>query len=203
MTIAIVTGSHRPKGESGRIGRWLHKKITADGQEAWVMDLSAVELPYWDEGMWGQEDLKDKWEDLWQPWAEKLRAAEGVVVVCPEWNGMMPAKLKNFFHLCSHREIGHKAGLIVTVSSGVNGVYPVIELRSHAVKNSKLCWLPEHLVVRNVQEMFQEKKPASEHEATLRERVDFTLKVFYEYVKALTLVRESGVTETDKFAYGM
>ena len=51
-----------------------------------------------------------------------------MAVVSPEWNGMVPSMLTNFFLLCSNNELAHKPGLLVGVSSGTGGSYPVAEL---------------------------------------------------------------------------
>jgi hypothetical protein len=39
--------------------------------------------------------------------------------------------------------------LIIAVSGGAGGgAYPVAELRMSSYKNSRICYLPEHLIVR-------------------------------------------------------
>ena len=64
---------------------------------------------------------------------------------------MVPAGLKNFFLCFGRNELAHKPGLIVGVSSADGGVYPVAELRMSSYKNSRICYIPEQLIVRNVE----------------------------------------------------
>ncbi len=44
-------------------------------------------------------------QKIWEPYAKRLQAADGFVVVSPEWHGMVPAGLKNFFLYCSPKEV--------------------------------------------------------------------------------------------------
>jgi hypothetical protein len=111
--------------------------------------------------------------------------------------------LKNFFLLCSADVFAHKPGLIVTVSAGAGGSYPVTELRTSSYKNTRLCYVPDHVIVRNVGQMLHGDQPADEHDVALRGRIEYSLRVLVEYAKALRLVRESGVIDLKAFPYGM
>lgn len=206
MHITLITGSHRPAGNSGRIGRAIEKQIQADGHTTTLIDLATTELPFWDEGMWGVEGLRDKWAVLWQPHAEALQKSDAVVVVTPEYHGMVSSRLKNFLLLCSPAETGHKAGFLVSVSSSAGGAYPVAELRAHGVKNNKLVWSPEHLIVRNADHMFADTAPEEHAKAAayLRDRLTFALGVFYQYADALTVMRAKGGQLNSKdYPFGM
>ena len=41
--------------------------------------------------------------------------------------------------------------LIVSISSGIGGADP-IELRSSSYKNSHILWIPENIIIRNVEQ---------------------------------------------------
>lgn len=101
-------------------------------------------------------------------------------------------------------ELSHKPALIVGVSSGDGGAYPVAELRMSSYKNNKLCYMPEHLIIRHVESVLNDNADNnSEADAYFRERIDWTLTQLKAYAIALKQVRDSGVTQTDKFANGM
>ena len=51
-------------------------------------------------------------------------------------------RLLNIFLLCGNGEFSHKPGLIVSVSSGNGGAYPIAELRSSSYKNTHIMWIP-------------------------------------------------------------
>jgi len=201
MKIAIISGSHRPLGESHRVARYIERQLHDLGvEDIYLFTLADNPLPLWDEGLWGDDP---KWKTLWGPIAAELRGAEGFVIVSPEWSGMVPAGLKNFFLLCDKELLAHKPGLIVTVSASMGGAYPVAELRSSSYKNTRICYIPDHVIIRNVGRMLHGDQPADEQDAAVRNRLTYCLKVLLEYTKALRLVRSSGVIDLKTFPYGV
>jgi len=201
MKIAIVTGSHRSKSQSERVGRYIEGQLKAlPGVTPWLFSLANNPLPLWDETIW---EGGETWKKSWTPIAQELRSADGIVLVSPEWAGMVPPGLKNFLLLCGTAEVGHKPVMITAVSSGIGGSYPISELRESGYKNNRLCYIPEHVIVRNAEKMLLGDKPADAHDESLRARLTFSLKVLIEYSKALKGVRESGVLDYKTFPYGM
>ena len=201
MKIAIVAGSHRREAESARVARYLEQELKKLGiSETYLLSLSGNPLPLWDEDVWSGDE---KWKSLWGPISKELKTSDALVVVSPEWSGMVPPGLKNFFLLCGADVLAHKPGLIVTVSAGTGGSYPVTESRISSYKNTRLCYVPDHVIVRNVGQMLHGDQAADEHDAALRGRITYSLRVLVEYAKALRLVRASGVIDLKAFPYGM
>lgn len=200
MKIGIISGSHRTNAESERVAKYIARDLEKQKVECVVISLSGNPLPLWDESFW---DNTEKWQKLWAPYAAILQSCEGFVIVSPEWSGMVPPGLKNFFLLCSHKDVGHKPALIVGVSSSRGGAYPISELRESSYKNIRLCIIPEHLIIRDVNNMLVEEKPASEDDAYIRQRITYADAVLLKYTEALTLVRRSGVIDHKAFPNGM
>lgn len=206
MNIVFIVGSHRQESESARVAAYLAERLAvlAPASSSSTIDLGKNPLPLWDEGKWGKDTSRDTaWATVWGPHSATLKAADGVVVISPEYAGMVPAALKNLFLLIDQGELAHKPGLIVGVSAGRGGTYPVAELRSSSYKNLQLNWIPEHLIVRDVSKMLKGDAPASDDDAHIRARSDYALKVLVEYVKALRLVRDSGVIDRKTYPFGM
>lgn len=202
MRIAIVVGSHRRGSESTRVGAFvaatLHRRFAPI--EVDTIDLAGNPLPLWDESAWLPEGDVAR---AWRPVRDRLRAADGFVVVTPEWAGTVPPGLKNLLLLCGPREVGHKPGLIVTVSSGRGGAYPAAELRVSGTKNNRLVWIPEQVLVQEVGAMLAGDEPAGERDGWIRGRIEFALRILLAYAEALRPVRASGVTEHPDFPHGM
>ena len=201
MKISIIAGSHRHEAESARVARYieavLRESVTSG---TYLFSLADNPLPLWDEGVWNNDP---KWQTVWSPIEAELSGSDGFVVVSPEWSGMVPAGLKNFFLLCGSDVLAHKPGLIVTVSASLGGAYPVAELRTSSYKNTRLCYRPDHVIVRNVGQMLHGEQPADEHDESLRSRIAYSVTMLLEYAKALRSVREAGVIEMTTFPYGM
>ena len=94
MRIGVIVGSHRTESESAKVGRFLSEALSAtDGVSTWTLDLGKNPLPLWDEALWSNGP---QWSMMPKLKAE-LDACDGFVVIAPEWHGMVPAALKNFF----------------------------------------------------------------------------------------------------------
>ena len=199
---AIVSGSHRCPSQTGKVARFFRQLIAAEFKDVdtYFLDLGETPLPLWDPGI---RERSDPWNRVWTPVSQELMDCTGVIVVTPEWSGMVPAALKNFFLLCEHHELSHKPGLIVAVSSGVNGAYPVAELRMSSYKNTQFCYIPEHIIVRNVRGILNESAEAPSDEAYLRRRACYALRLLVAYADALKTVRESGVVDLATYPFGM
>ena len=200
MKFVIISGSHRAQSQSERVAHYIADTVRASKGEAAVISLANNPLPLWDEGVWGDDP---KWKELWGPISKELRSADALVVVSPEWSGMVPPGLKNFFLLCSTADVGHKPALIVSVSSGIGGSYPVAELRVSSYKNTRLVYIPEHVIVRNVEEVLHGPTASGERDESTRARIGYGIRVLSEYAKALKGVRESGVIDHKNFPFGM
>lgn len=203
MKIAIISGSHRLKSQSLKVATHIQDTLDKDTDtETWLYSLEGNPLPLWDEGVW---DGEQKWLDILTPIREQLSSCEALVIITPEWHGQVPAGLKNFFLLFGKNELADKPALIVAVSSGIGGSYPVAELRMSSYKNSRICYIPEHVIIREVESILNkdEEDNDARSDSYIRERLQWSLNILKEYAKALKRVRESGVTQTDKFGNGM
>jgi len=203
MKYAIISGSHRSTSQSIKVSRYLSHVILQSQKDASVeiLDLGGNPLPLWDESFWSSDP---KWDKTWKPFSDKLRAADALVVVSPEWAGMAPAGLKNFFLFCSKGELAHKPGMIVSVSAGMNGAYPVAELRMTSGKNNQLVYIPDHVIVRTAEAVLNDlEKPASPIDESLRKRIHYSLNVLQQYALAFRQVRESGVLNLKDYPFGM
>jgi len=200
MKIAIIAGSHRENSESLRVANYICNQLQELEANSEVISLSKNPLPLWDEGVWGGDP---RWKDLWTPVAESLRAADAIVLIAPEWAGMVPPGLKNLLLLCSPKEVGHKPALIVGISGGVGGSYPVAELRLSSYKNNRIVYIPEQVIIRNVHELLKADGVEGDRDQTIRKRLRHALSILIEYGKALAAVRASGVIDYKEFPYGM
>lgn len=202
MKLGIISGSHRNPSQSEKVARYIDHQLSAKGEQSWLFSLADNPLPLWDQKVWENDD---GWQAMLSPLKEQLAECEGFVVISPEWHGQVPAGLKNFFLLFSRFELGHKPALITTVSSGDGGAYPVAELRMSSYKNNRICYIPEQLVLRNVESILNKDAAANDEsaDAYFRERIDWALELLLGYARALTAMRQTTKIFHDKFGNGM
>ena len=205
MKIGIICGSHRNTSQSGKISRLIERELLRRKlcQETWLYDLADNPLPLWDEGIWNGDQ---QWQERLAPLSAQLNSCDGFVVVTPEWHGMAPAGLKNFFLMwTAGGELAHKPALIVTVSTADGGSYPIAELRMSSYKNSRICYLPEHLIIRYVDTVFNEdpKDNKAEAQEYFEGRLGYCLEMLKEYAMAFKGIRASGKTSMETYTSGM
>ncbi len=177
--------------------------MTEMAVNAWLFDLAREKLPLWDEGVW---DGEEKWKKVWEPVSRELKACDGLVLIAPEYAGMVPPALKNFLLLAGTAEVAHKPALIVTVSAGMGGSYPNMELRASSYKNNRVVFIPDHVVIRNVEHLLNfadGKSDLTGEDIYIRTRLTYSLRILGEYARALRQVRESGLVDFKTYPNGM
>jgi NAD(P)H-dependent FMN reductase len=199
MQLTIISGSHRANSNSRKIAHFLAKTAASDFTQCNVLDLHELNLPMWDEGVWKGEE---KWKTAWSPIAAQLQASDAVALVAPEWAGMVPPALKNFLLLCGNAELGHKPAMIVGVSSGMGGAYPIAELRMSGYKNNRMVYIPDHMVIRDATNLLNGDTPANKVDEDVRARMAYSTRVLAQYAKALAMVRASGVIDYKTYPFG-
>jgi azobenzene reductase len=198
--IAIISGSHRKSGNSHKVAEHIIELTHSISEpiNAYCIDISSV--PFWDEGKWGEKDLSEKWE-LWKPISEALKKCDALIIVSPEYGGMASPMISNFLLLASSEEVGHKPALLVSVSASRGGAYPIVQLRAFASKNNHLCWIPDHVIVRDVENYLQVEDEVKE--SYTRKMLNYTIRILVDYANALISVRQKGNIDYAQFPYGM
>ncbi len=204
MKYGIIIGSHRSKSESSKVAGYVKRQLKKSDKSAtfYVLDLRNNPLPLWDESKWKP---KGKVQTKWKPYSTKLKSCDAYVVISPEWAGMVPAGLKNIFLLCDKKELSHKPALIVTVSAGRGGAYPVSELRMSSYKNTQICYMPDHVIVRHVKDVLNDDRidKNNKNDYYIKKRLIYSLGVLGVYAKAFKGIRKSNKIDLTSFPFGM
>jgi len=204
MKISIISGSHRKESQSEKVARFIKRSLEEQNlcEHTWLFSLAGNPLPLWDESIW---EANPAWEQRLAPISAELASSDAFVVISPEWHGQVPSGLKNFFLMWGKGELAHKPALIVTVSSADGGAYPVAELRMSSYKNNRICYIPEQVIVRNVESVLNDDPAQNNPDADsyFRERMAYALNVLKEYALALGQVRASGAADLARFKNGM
>ena len=199
MKISIISASHRKNSQSKKISGFLqHYLSNIDSKlNTNMFDLADAGLPLWSPE---KKDGKGIWGETWNSISENLNNSDGFVLVVPEYGGMATPVAKNIFLLCGNGELAHKPGLIVSVSSGNGGAYPISELRSSSYKNTHIMWIPENIIIRNVEE-FNPGAHGKNIPEWLDNRIDYVLKLLLTYASNMKPIRE--IVNRKDFGNGM
>lgn len=210
MNLLIVSGSQRTLSQSAKVANYVGKAAT-EYSEISHIELCRHKLPFWD----GEPESKLGKGNPWPLISQKVKRADALVLITPEWGGMASPLLKNFLLMCDNQDTAHKPALLVSVVSGISGAYPIAELRMNALKNNKLVALPDHLIIRNVTEVLNEQpdetitrnSSTNTRDADLKQRIQYSLHMLYQYGEALTGIREKHQLQPypkqQEYIYGM
>ena len=179
MNISVIAASHRENSQSKRIAEIIESKLKIFDKliKTTVIDLASSNLPFW-----SPEKKKGKgiWGDTWKNVSNTLNNSSGFILVVPEYGGMATPQAKNLFLLCEKGELAHKPGLIVAISSGTGGAYPISELRSSSSKNTHIMWIPENIIIRSVKQ-FLPGMHGNDIPDWIDNRLDYCLKILLAY----------------------
>ncbi len=199
MKISIISASHRINSQSKKISNFIQDNLFKmdSNLDTHILDLAEAGLPLWSPE---KKDGKGIWGENWNLISNNLNEADGFILVVPEYGGMATPAAKNIFLLCGNGEFAHKPGLIVSISSGTGGAYPISELRSSSYKNTHLMWIPENIIIRNVEE-FNPGAHGKNIPNWLDNRIDYVLKLFLTYASNMKTIRE--IINRKDFGNGM
>jgi len=116
-----------------------------------LLDLKEFDFPLFDERLKFMKEPSEKILDF----AERIRKADGVVIVTPEYNGSFPASLKNVIDLLTEDWKGKPVSLCTASGGAFAGTQVMVELLFPLWK-IKAWVVPSSMQVPKVQEAFGE-----------------------------------------------
>ena len=160
--VAIISSSVRTGRNSHRVSLYFKDYIGENKlASVEILDLMEYQFPLFEERLRYQKDPTAKMIEF----AEKIKAANGVLIVTPEYNGGYPAALKNVVDLL-YDEWRRKPIAISTVSDGIFGGTQVITSLQFSLWKIRAWTVPAMFPVPRVRESFEENGTPSDKTGT-------------------------------------
>lgn len=160
--IAIISSSVRTGRNSHRVALYFKSYLeSAKLATAGILDLNEFRFPLFEERLKFQKEPAESVLDF----SGKIRSADGVLIITPEYNGGYPASLKNVIDLL-YDEWQRKPVAISTVSDGVFGGSQVITSLQFSLWKMHAWTVPAMFPVPNAPDSFDESGNATDKEAT-------------------------------------
>jgi NAD(P)H-dependent FMN reductase len=174
-TIAIISSSVRRGRYSHRVALYFKRYIEEHKlASAEILDLKEYNFPLFDERLRHQVDPAPEVVQF----AEKVRAADGVIIVTPEYNGGYPASLKNVIDLLTD-EWRRKPVAISTVSDGIFGGTQVITSLQFSLWKIRAWTVPAMYPVRSVINTFDEAGMPADRAAADKRAASFIRELMW------------------------
>jgi azobenzene reductase len=204
MHITIVIGSHRQVSNSAKVGSLVSEILLQQNPDLHIstIDLGKNPLPIWNEKVWEGDP---SWSEILNPHRENLNQTDSLVIISPEYSGMASPALKNFFLFWGGETLAHKPAMIVGVTDSLhNGSYPIAELRASSYKNTRLLYIPDHVIVRSADGLPNTIAEIKEKEQLRTiSRLEHGTKVLLAYTESLKPMRAKTNFDYEQFTYGM
>ncbi len=173
--IAIISSSVRSGRNSNRVALYFKNYLIENKLAAVEMlDLNEYKFPLFDERLRLQKNPSDAALDF----AQKVKNANGVIIVTPEYNGGYPASLKNVVDLL-YDEWYHKPVAVSTVSSGDFGGSQVITSLQFILWKMQVWIVPAMFPVARVRETFDEDGNPVDKAAVDKRAANFIKELFW------------------------
>ncbi len=124
VRIVGLAGSLRADSYSQQALQAVAQRVTALGAEMEVIDLRSLTLPFCD----GGDDYAD-YPDV-QRLKQAVRAADGIILVTPEYHGSVSGVLKNALDLMGFEEFTDKVTGFISVLGGQSNSNALNDLRT-------------------------------------------------------------------------
>lgn len=172
--IAIISSSVRKGRNSHRVALYFKHYLEENKLAAVEMlDLNEYHFPLFDERLRYQMNPSEAALDF----AGKVKHADGVIIVTPEYNGGYPASLKNVVDLL-YDEWHHKPVAVATVSDGSLGGSQVIISLQYTLWKIQAWTVPARFAVPLVKETFDENGNPADRAAIDKRAANFIKELF-------------------------
>ena len=187
LNIPVILGSVREGRKSEAVAKHVLEKAKAAGFNSQLVDFKELPLPFYDAPTVPVVYFKTGYpNENAQKWSDIARAADGFLIVSPEYNHGYPAVLKNALDW-GYLEFEKKPFGLVGVSDGATSGARMIEQIRTIIQNFNAMSIRETVMVGPVQDCFDEAgkllKP------TIDKKIDGLIKSLTWWAEALKKAR--------------
>jgi NAD(P)H-dependent FMN reductase len=168
--IAIISSSVRTGRNSHRVALFFQHYIVENSlATAEILDLKEYSFPLFEERLKYQKEPSEQAQEF----AEKIKKADVVIIVTPEYNGGYPASLKNVVDLL-YDEWHRKPIGLATVSAGPFGGAQVMTSLQFSLWKIRAWVVPVLFQVAKVQDSYTEDGTPTDKAGTEKRAKGFT-----------------------------
>lgn len=153
IQLQIISGTDRPNSNALRVSKYLHGKYQKQGVEVDIIDLQDFPLSRVAGGRYGEE-LPEV-----DGFVSQAVEADGLVIVCPEYNGGYPGILKLFIDYMPFPEgLDRKPIAMVGEANGAFGAMRAVEQLQQVVGYRNAHLFPERVFISRVNKNFDDEQ---------------------------------------------
>jgi NAD(P)H-dependent FMN reductase len=176
IDLQIISGTDRPNSNALRVSNYLQRRYRGEGVEARIIDLQDFPTEQVKGGKYGQElPAVDAFVD-------NAVQADGLVIVCPEYNGGYPGILKLFIdYLPFPGSLNKKPIALVGEANGDFGALRAVEQLQQVVGYRNAHVFPERVFIPRINKNFDDENGIKD--SFQQELMESQIKNFVPFVR--------------------
>ena len=209
MNLLIISGSQRESSMSYEVAKFIKGNVLDEISDVTTSILDLSDYPCLLENYGARVNNPQLLDKEKHDVLAQLYSCDAIVIIAPEWGGMVPPSLVNLLLLTANGSanglpFGHKPAFAIGLSASGGGSNPISLLKGYTAKNSHLVWLPLHAIVQNVETFLaQEWQPGHKGRYNqVQSRILVGLKSLLVYARQLSPVREELVKMSQVHPFG-
>lgn len=152
IDLQIISGTDRPNSNALRISKYIQRQYQNEGINPGIIDLQDFPLELVSGGKYGAE-LPEV-----DAFVRRAVEADGLIIVCPEYNGGYPGILKLFIdYMPFPGSLDKKPIAMVGEANGAFGAMRAVEQLQQVVGYRNAHVFPERVFIARVNENFDEE----------------------------------------------
>lgn len=178
INIEIISGTDRPNSNALRVSRYLQKQYANLDTDPGIIDLQDFPIDEVAGGPYGDDIAAI------ESFVNPLLKADGLVVVCPEYNGGYPGILKLFIdYLPFPESLNKKPVCFVGEANGAFGALRAVEQLQQVVGYRNAHVFPERVFISRVHKNFDEEEGI--RDAFQQQLLESQIENFVQYIRDL------------------
>lgn len=173
----VISGTDRADSNTLKVSKYVQSLYQAEGEKVELIDLCEVRHEFTSGPHYGKNQPASLQAEL-----DKVTSAEGLIVVCPEYNGSMPGILKYYIdHLKFPDAFEYRPVCFVGLGGMFGGLRPVEHLQQIFGYRNAFIY-PQRVFLINVFKVMEEGELK---DATMRDLLKAQVRGFQSFCKAL------------------
>lgn len=151
--IEVIVCTNRKGSNSLRVAKLVTQKINETEKKAQILELSEVNWSELNSNTYGEEHRPESMKAL----VERVNQAEGLYLICPEYNGSYPGVVKTFIDYWSYPKSFEKRPVCFIGLGGIFGGLRPVEHLQHVFGYRNAFIYPERVFLQNVWSVLDEE----------------------------------------------
>lgn len=149
--ITIISGTNRPGGNTRKVAAHVEASYKPLGVKTYLLDLAELPPEIFSPAAYAEKPA------AFRLFSDAILAADGLVIVTPEYNGGFPGVLKYFIDLLPFPEsFEHRPVCFVGLAAGVWGALRPVEQLQAIFGYRNACIFPERVFLPGIGKLLDE-----------------------------------------------